>query len=388
MSIKILHINFSDSGGAAIASMYLHEELLRQGVESKYLCLNLTKKHPPHLHYYSHRRIYKTFIRKLWHLYLKGYLINKKYEHLHRLIPHPNDAITIPYSPFDLTLDPLYQEADIIHLHWPSRFLNWPTFFRKNRKPIVWTLHDRNPFSGILHCATNFPQEGMRLEEKIKKKKKKWLANANIYVVGPSELYTSLSQQSDVLGMFPHTTIYHGIPDQIFHPMDKIACRIKLNLPVDQKIILSVASDLKRKLKGFEELLRFAAQQPELLFAFIGKKDPLAPELSNVRYAGEIKDQKELNEWYNAADLTISNSAEESFGLTIAESLMAGTPIASRETGFIRNKIYNLIKFNELNEVKDLILVDTKTNLDLRKFQLSSCYTNYASVYFQLINKL
>jgi hypothetical protein len=288
MSPKVLHINFNDIGGAAVASMDLHEELLRQGFHSRYLCLNLTKNHPAEKHYYSHRRIYTSFFRKLWHLYIKAAWINRKNKRLEELIPEPNDPITLPYSSFDITLDPLYKEADIIHMHWTARFLDWPSFFRKNRKPIVWTLHDRNPFSGILHCATDFPSAGSVLNEKVEMKKSRWLAKQRIWVVGPSEQYTKLSMQSEILGKFPHCTLHHGIPEYYFHPLDQLECREKHDLPVNRTIVLSVASDLKRKLKGFDELVEFAKEHSELFFLFIGKKDSSAPELLNVRYTGNL----------------------------------------------------------------------------------------------------
>ena len=72
MSINVLYINFSDEGGAAIASMDLHEELLKHGINSRYLVLNLTKKHAKSKQYYSHRRGYKIFWEKVWFLKVKA----------------------------------------------------------------------------------------------------------------------------------------------------------------------------------------------------------------------------------------------------------------------------------------------------------------------------
>ena len=41
--MNILHVNFDDTGGAAIASKDLHEALIKEGVDSNYLTLNLTE---------------------------------------------------------------------------------------------------------------------------------------------------------------------------------------------------------------------------------------------------------------------------------------------------------------------------------------------------------
>ena len=44
-----------------------------------------------------------------------------------------------------------YGNPDIIHLHWIGGFVDIPTFFKHVKKPIIWTLHDMNPFQGGFH---------------------------------------------------------------------------------------------------------------------------------------------------------------------------------------------------------------------------------------------
>ncbi|MDR2993391.1 MAG: hypothetical protein LBV11_06090, partial [Bacillus cereus] len=62
------------------------------------------------------------------------------------------EIASIPFSSYRLENHPLIKEADIIHLHWiADNFLNYPTFFKNIKQPIVWTLHDINPFRGIFH---------------------------------------------------------------------------------------------------------------------------------------------------------------------------------------------------------------------------------------------
>ena len=46
-----------------------------------------------------------------------------------------------------------------------------------------------------------------------------------------------------------------------------------------------------------------------------------------IVYVGEIIPGKTLNQYYNAANLTVFPSRIESFGLVIIESLSAGTPV-------------------------------------------------------------
>ena len=43
--MNILHVNFDDTGGAAIASKDLHEALIKEGIDINYLTLNLTEQY-------------------------------------------------------------------------------------------------------------------------------------------------------------------------------------------------------------------------------------------------------------------------------------------------------------------------------------------------------
>ena len=339
MSLNIVHINFSDQGGSAVASMDLHEELLKQGVNSNYLVLNLSKKYPAEKHYYSHRRIYKTIIEKAWYLYIKAKWIEWKNNRILSQIKEPNDVISTPYSCFDITKDPLYKKADIIHLHWTARFLDWPSFFKKNKKPVVWTLHDRNPFSGILHCKTNFPISGQQLELSFINKKKEWLKNSNITIVSPSSLYKLASLKSPIFEHCIHELIPHGISENNFFPINKKEARKKLNIPIEKKLVISVLTDTTRSLKGISEIISTAKKMKDIIFIFVGENRNKSENVSNIIYTGFVQDSSKLNIWYNSADVTISNSEEESFGLSIAESLKTGTPVIMKNTGLFSDII-------------------------------------------------
>lgn len=109
---------------------------------------------------------------------------------------------TFPYSPNDITDTKEYQEADIINLHWVANFLDWNTFFQKNTKPIVWTLHDQNPFLGGEHyeelfCGIDDNGEAIpRVYEEFEKEENDKLVDfkkeilediSNLHIVAPSK---------------------------------------------------------------------------------------------------------------------------------------------------------------------------------------------------------
>jgi glycosyltransferase involved in cell wall biosynthesis len=94
----------------------------------------------------------------------------------------------------------------------------------------------------------------------------------------------------------------------------------------------------------------------------IAVKEALCPNY-NVRIFNSKIQQEQLNELYNIADCTINISNNEGFGLTTAESIMAGTPIIVNVTGGLQDQCgfnihgkefdeYDYIKFGSLHEKK------------------------------------
>jgi hypothetical protein len=148
--MKVLHITTSTSGGAGVACIRLHQGLLLASVNSEVLCLKDYKNiasRIPSIHEFSNG-FFPAIIRKgkfwFYEQKLKNKLKNQSpgFEHF--------SAID---SWFDITTHPQFKKADIIHLHWVSGFLNFGSFFIKNKKPVIWTLHDMFPFTGGCHHA-------------------------------------------------------------------------------------------------------------------------------------------------------------------------------------------------------------------------------------------
>jgi glycosyltransferase involved in cell wall biosynthesis len=76
------------------------------------------------------------------------------------------------------------------------------------------------------------------------------------------------------------------------------------------------------------------------------RKD-LCPDV-NVIFINQIISREKLNELYNIADCTINISNNEGFGLSTAESLMAGTPIIVNVTGGLQDQCGFTINGQEL----------------------------------------
>lgn len=70
----------------------------------------------------------------------------------------------------------------------------------------------------------------------------------------------------------------------------------------------------------------------------------------NVKFIPDRVNRQGLNVLYNIADVTVSLSSAQGFGLTTAESLMAGTPIIATVTGGLQDQMRFTDQNNELIE--------------------------------------
>lgn len=67
-------------------------------------------------------------------------------------------------------------------------------------------------------------------------------------------------------------------------------------------------------------------------------KEALCPDYHIVFSPGKLTPQ-DMNLLYNVADVTVNASSNEGFGLSIAESIMAGTPVIATVTGGLQDQI-------------------------------------------------
>ena len=63
------------------------------------------------------------------------------------------DAFSNAEGMLDVLQHPVVRDADLINLHWAARFVDFKTFFERCNKPVVWTLHDMNAYTGGCHYS-------------------------------------------------------------------------------------------------------------------------------------------------------------------------------------------------------------------------------------------
>ena len=95
------------------------------------------------------------------------------------------------------------------------------------------------------------------------------------------------------------------------------------------------------KSKGLQILVRawrkLRGQWPELELVVIGRtrKGSRKSEETGIRYVGYVASRKQLADWYASAAVTVLSSTVpgESFGMVLAEALMAGCPVVGPNMG-------------------------------------------------------
>jgi glycosyltransferase involved in cell wall biosynthesis len=363
--MKILHINTFDYGGAAKACLRLHLGLLKnnscsskvllnqktQGIENTFVFQDTTE-------HKIGKKLKKKVIRIAKELKIVP-LYNAQEKRAIQLQRQRKrlEMFSLPIAQSDITQSPLYHEADIIHLHWVANFLDWKTFFTQNTKPIVWTLHDQNPFLGIEHYAERFigvdekgypiPRKYTELELKESaywlNYKKKCLQNVkNLHIVSPSKWLLESSKNSELFAQYPHYHIPYGFPTDIFRPLDPKICREILGLPLEKKIILFVADSVESTRKGFAFLKKALEQlqNPEVCLCAIGSKTQLEQK-ENLIELGKIVDERLMAMTYAAADVFVIPSLEDNLPNTMIESLLCGTPVVGFPTGGVCDVVEN-----------------------------------------------
>ena len=290
--------------------------------------------------------------------------------------PKNLEVLTFHGSIYKIQDHPLYKSADVIHLHWVSNnFLDYKSFFFNNAKPIVWTLHDMNPFTGGCHFSEdcegylqeclNCPQlkgtEDPNYTNKMLQGKLDAMKNLqNITIVAPSKWLLNKSKESRLFRNFTHLHIPYGIDSEILKPRDKKYSRELLGIPDNKPVILFVAHAIGNKRKGYEYLIR-AIEKLDLkdkvtLCAVGGKSDSNAR--SEFQELGTFSDERLMSAAYSAADVFVIPSLEDNLPNTVLESLLCGTPVIGFPTGGIKEMIEDGKNGFLCNEISVNALVD------------------------------
>ena len=358
--MRVLIINTSERiGGAAVAAGRLMESLKNNGIKAKML---VRDKQTDQISVVGLKGSWLHVWKFMW----ERIVIWKA----NRFKKNDLFAVDIANTGTDITSLPEFQQADVIHLHWINQGMLSLNTIRKiltSGKPVVWTMHDMWPCTGICHYARecrNYEQEchhcpyiygggGKKdLSTRIFRKKKEIYSQASITFVGCSRWLAEKAKVSGLLTGQTVISIPNAINTNLFKPHNKQEARRKCRLPQEGKLILFGSVKITDKRKGIDYLIEacklLAEKHPEwkdsLGVVVFGNQSQQLQDLIPFRVypLPYIKNEHELVDIYNAVDLFAIPSLEENLPNMVMEAMSCGVPCVGFNTGGIPEMIDHL----------------------------------------------
>lgn len=172
------------------------------------------------------------------------------------------------------------------------------------------------------------------------------------------------------------TRVPHGVNENIFYPITQFDphyddfIRFKSELVGDTEfVVLFNSRNMDRKnpmgiIEAFNKFNQLCTLNAKLVM-HTNPIDPVGTDLvsyvahnvrhkENILWSTKVLNDTEMNYLYNSADITISLSHTEGWGLSLTESGMAGTPILAIKTGGMTDQLFENCTFGMEPEVRSL----------------------------------
>ncbi len=360
--MKVLHLNtYAGNGGAGKACLRLSKALQEQGLDSEVGVNFLFKKNP------NVRDLSSGFFSKWFTAtgIILERLLNKVFV---KSLPIP---FSIPFLGKDLSARSLLKAADIIHIHWINHAFLRPADIEKLaklNKPLVWTFHDSNAFTGGCHvryscdhyqnecgnCPVLRNSHLNDLSHSIWKQKARTYKNISFTIVAPSKWMAESAGKSKLLNNKQTINIPNTLDTEIFKPLSQLQSRKDLGLSPDKFILMSgfmpSRKDMHKGTSYLIEALEIFVRDHQMdkdnieLVIFGNRDTKNIPDFPvKTTFLGTISSEERLAMCYSAADVFLAPSLEDNLPYTVMESLACGTPVVGFTTGGIPDMVQHQI---------------------------------------------
>jgi glycosyltransferase involved in cell wall biosynthesis len=245
--------------------------------------------------------------------------------------------------------------VDIVHLHTVADWFDVPTWLERltTKISVVISLHDMWHISGgcflyqgcdryIHNCAPcpilRWPFNSFMAKDEQRRKLHAYRERRVQFVANSQWLGDRAKESAIVEASGGVRVIPPGIDTTVFKPQDKAICRKELGLPADAFIIVTGGASLNDRNKNMQWLFDQLSQLPHvegvIVLAF-GEGSVPVPHCLNVRFTSGIQNRSDLVRLLGAADVFVSASLMESYGLTLVEAMACGTPVVAFRVGGI-----------------------------------------------------
>lgn len=356
--MRVLHLNtYAGNGGAGKACVRLSKALQEHGIDSQ-VAVNFLFKSNPEVSDLS-----KGFFPR-W-LTAAGIILERLANKIFvKPVPIP---FSIPVWGRDISEKDLLKSADVIHIHWINHAFLRPEDIEKLavlNKPLVWTFHDSNAFTGGCHvrygceryqnecgnCPVLRNAHPGDLSHRIWKRKNRTYQTIDFTILAPSRWMAESVSKSKLLNSKPIINIPNTLDTETFKPLSQAEARERLGLSPDKFILISGFMPSRKDLhKGtaylVEALELFVSDhhvdKDYIELVVFGNRDATnVPEFPvKTTFLGTISSEEQLAVCYSAADVFMAPSLEDNLPYTVMESLACGTPVVAFTTGGIPDMV-------------------------------------------------
>jgi glycosyltransferase involved in cell wall biosynthesis len=330
--MRVLHLNTHASGGSYEYAALLSTALAEQGISSDVLCKNWPSAETGRP--------------------LSDRIIRRAYVSLSTDPWHGTRRFLSPPSPEDL------DGIHVVHLHTVADWFDVPRWLETlpRRIGVVISLHDMwhvtggcflyrgcDRYANQIHRCDPCPilkwPANRFLAKAAHSRKLQTYRHCGARMVANSQWLAGIAGRSPIakacggVGVVPP-----GIDTTVFKPQDKNLCRKQLELPADAFVIVTGGASLTDANKNVPWLLAQLSHLPDLrglVVVAFGEGTVSVPDGLNVRFTGGIRERADLARLFAAADVFVSASLMETYGLTLVEAMACGTPVVAFRVGGI-----------------------------------------------------
>lgn len=360
--MNILNLAISDSGGAGQVSSNTNRFFIERGYNSV-LVVKETELNDKNVIAFSRSLLPGTFtfrckscFQKVLRLYRRFFPLeineNFSFHGIRERKKHVSATKILRSIPF---------KPDVIIIYWVSDFINTKTIHDLEKltgAKILWIMTDNAPMTGGCHypweCkgfesdCTNCPAILTESKKKIAEEnlafKKKYIPKNIELFVGSTSDYNRASK-SWLFRDKKIKRIFPPIDENKFCVGNKNDARSYFGINPGKKVIFYGASEFKYKRKGGKYFLDAMLQLKNLQLEGESLIDDLVILIAGRDWQNNFENsglpvidvgylnEDELVKAYQAADIFISPSVEDSGPAMVVQSIMCGTPVVAFNTG-------------------------------------------------------
>ncbi len=319
-------------------------------------------------------------------------------------------------------------QPDVIFYLFQQNFLTAKNLYELNKltgAKIFWYMMDTAPLTGVCHysweckgymtgcgkCPALYSTDKNDQSSINFNYKNKYLSETNIDIIVATEWQNN---QAIVSRLFKNKSIHKvllSIDPNEYSSVPKLQAKIKLGIPVDRKVIFFGATSILDKRKGMKYLIEALQilkksnnkENHKILLLIAGNFDIQQNSFPfEVMHLGLLGNNEQLASAYQAADVFVCPSIEDSGPMMINQSIMTGTPVVSFEMGVALDLVFtgktgyraklkdsvDLAKgINTILELDDEAFLQMSSNC--RELGLNSCHPDVMKKqFYKLFNKI